>query len=135
MSGIKSSDLTTIKIGTRVRHTADGAMGRIVWANAVSAKIQWDDGEKVTWKRAELGSKGLEVVEDDDTTQPQDMDDRRPVEPARAESEANATTAGDAQRLPDAAAMVAVEPPASRIETLGPAATQEITGQPPKPAA
>ena len=26
----------------------DGVVGRIVWANAVSVKIRWDDGEQVT---------------------------------------------------------------------------------------
>jgi hypothetical protein len=59
------SDLATnIKFGTRVRHIEDGALGRIVWANAVSVKIEWDDGEKVTWKRAELGIKGVAVVDE-----------------------------------------------------------------------
>jgi hypothetical protein len=53
-----TSDLTTIKIGTRVRHSSDGATGRIVWANATTVKIQWDDGEKVTWKRARSARQG-----------------------------------------------------------------------------
>jgi hypothetical protein len=57
---------TNIKLGTRVRHISDGVLGRIVWANGMSVKIQWDDGEKVTWKRAELGIKGLAVVEEDE---------------------------------------------------------------------
>jgi hypothetical protein len=71
MGGKKGSDLATnIKFGTRVRHVSDGVLGRIVWANAVSVKIEWDDGEKVTWKRAELGLKGVAVVEDDATEAP-----------------------------------------------------------------
>jgi hypothetical protein len=41
-------NLPTLKIGSRVRCTDDGVTGRIVWANAVSVKIQWDDGEQVT---------------------------------------------------------------------------------------
>jgi hypothetical protein len=40
-------------------------MGRITRANAQAVKIQWDDGEKVTWKRAELAPKELEIVEDE----------------------------------------------------------------------
>ncbi len=61
---------TNIKFGTRVRHTADGVAGRIVWANAVAVKIQWDDGEKVTWKRADLTAKGLEVLGEDEGAEP-----------------------------------------------------------------
>jgi hypothetical protein len=68
----KSIDLaTTIKLGTRVRHVEDGAEGRIVWANASAVKILWDDGEKVTWKRAELGAKGLVVIEQDEAAEQQ----------------------------------------------------------------
>ena len=62
MSG--SNDFSSIRIGTRVRHT-DGAEGKIAWANSTAVKIQWDDGEKVTWKRAELAGKGLQLIEDD----------------------------------------------------------------------
>jgi hypothetical protein len=59
----QETELVTIEFGTRVRH-ADGTEGRIVWANASAVKIQWNDGEKVTWRRSELASKGLLVVED-----------------------------------------------------------------------
>jgi len=59
------NDFSSIRIGTRIRHTADGAVGRIVWANATVVKIAWDDGEKVNWKRAELASKGLEILDDE----------------------------------------------------------------------
>jgi hypothetical protein len=68
--GDLKTNLATIKLGSRVRHTADGAEGRIVWANAAAVKIQWDDGEKVTWKRAELGVKGLEVLDADEALEP-----------------------------------------------------------------
>jgi hypothetical protein len=40
--------LPALKIGSRVRRTDDPAEGRIVWANGVSVKITWDDGEQVT---------------------------------------------------------------------------------------
>jgi hypothetical protein len=67
----KSIDLlTNIKLGTRVRHVEDGVEGRIVWANAAVVKIQWDDGEKVSWKRAELGAKGVVVIDSNDTPEP-----------------------------------------------------------------
>jgi HB1, ASXL, restriction endonuclease HTH domain len=65
-----SNDFSSIRIGSRVRHS-DGVTGRIVWANATTVKVQWDDGEKVTWKRAELADKGLEILEAEDTAQEQ----------------------------------------------------------------
>ena len=66
MSGKKktataSANLQTLKTGSRVRCTDDGVEGRITWANATALKIEWADGEKVTWKRADLASKGLEA--------------------------------------------------------------------------
>ena len=72
MADTVSNDRTTIKIGTRVRHRDDGVTGRIVWANAAAVKIQWDDGEKVTCKRAELGDKGVEIIESEETPRPQE---------------------------------------------------------------
>jgi hypothetical protein len=85
MSG--SNDFSSIRIGTRVRHT-DGVEGRIAWANGTAVKIQWDDGEKVTWKRAELGAKGLQVIEDEQGRAPQE--EARPAEPAAPEPAAEA---------------------------------------------
>ncbi len=63
--GATTSDLPALKIGSRVRSTDDNIEGRIVWANGTSVKIKWDDGEQVTWKRAELASKGLEFLDDE----------------------------------------------------------------------
>ena len=39
---------TKIKPDTRGRHIPDRAEGRIVWANSVAVKLQWDVGDKVT---------------------------------------------------------------------------------------
>ncbi|HEY7310207.1 MAG TPA: HTH domain-containing protein [Gemmataceae bacterium] len=52
----------TLKIGSRVRCTDDRVEGRIVWANAVSVKIQWDDGEQVTWRRDALAGRPIEIL-------------------------------------------------------------------------
>ena len=52
-----------LKIGSRVRCTDDGVEGRIVWANAVSLKIRWEDGEQVTWRRDSLAGRPLEFLE------------------------------------------------------------------------
>ena len=61
-----SSDLPTLKLGSRVRCTDDGVTGRIAWANGVSVKIKWDDGELVTWRRDELAGKPIEILAADD---------------------------------------------------------------------
>ena len=59
-------DQMTLKIGNRVRCTDDGITGRIAWANGLSVKIKWDDGEMVTWRRDELAGKPIEILAADD---------------------------------------------------------------------
>ena len=61
-----NDSMPSLKIGSRVRCTDDGVLGKITWANGVSVKIRWDDGEMVTWKRAELPSKPIEILPTDD---------------------------------------------------------------------
>src|SRR5215469_8756132 len=58
-----STNLQTLKIGSRVRCTDDGVGGRIVWANAVSVKIKWDDGEQITWRRDSLADRPIEILD------------------------------------------------------------------------
>src|SRR5262245_36516815 len=58
-----STSPQTLKIGSRVRCTDDGVEGRIVWANAAAVKIQWNDGEQVTWRRDSLASRPIEILE------------------------------------------------------------------------
>ena len=60
-----TTSLPAIHIGTRVRCTDDGVEGRIAFANAFAVKIKWDDGEVVTWRRAELASKPIEFLDTD----------------------------------------------------------------------
>jgi hypothetical protein len=55
----------TLRIGSRVRCTDDGVEGRITWANAVSVKIKWDDGEEVTWKRDSLPTRPIQILDAD----------------------------------------------------------------------
>jgi hypothetical protein len=62
-----SSNLPALKIGSRVRCTEDGIVGRIVWANGVSVKIKWDDGEQVTWNRDSLAGRPIEFLDAADT--------------------------------------------------------------------
>jgi hypothetical protein len=57
-----STSQQALKIGSRVRCTDDGVEGRIVWANALAVKIQWDDGEHVTWRRDALASRPIAIL-------------------------------------------------------------------------
>jgi hypothetical protein len=60
--GSPSPNPQGLKIGSRVRCTDDHVEGRIVWANAVSVKIRWDDGEQVTWRRDSLADRPIEIL-------------------------------------------------------------------------
>src|ERR1022692_3250682 len=78
-----AASLQTLKIGSRVRCTDDRIEGRIVWANGVSVKITWNDGEQVTWRRDSLADRPMEILGDEDqpaTAVPE------PTEPAAPES-------------------------------------------------
>ena len=85
-----AGNLPAIRIGSRVRCTDDGVEGRIAWANAVSVKIKWDDGEQVTWKRAELASKPVEFLDAEPAEQPAEQ-----AEPAADEPALEQPTAAD----------------------------------------
>lgn len=61
--GSNTGGLTALKIGSRVRCTDDGVEGRITWANGVSVKVQWDDGEQVTWRRDSLAERPIEILD------------------------------------------------------------------------
>jgi hypothetical protein len=116
MSDTTNNDLTTIRIGTRVRHAADNATGRIVRANPAAVKIQWDDGEKVTWKRADLPAKGLQVLGEEQGAEPWDS------EPPSAEQPAGEPVGAAAPEAEGGAAQEATEakheaPPAPPTET------------------
>jgi HB1, ASXL, restriction endonuclease HTH domain len=70
-----AADLPALKIGSRVRCTDDGVEGRIVWANGVAVKIEWTDGEKVTWRRDALAGRPIEILDAADEAE-------QPVAPA-----------------------------------------------------
>jgi hypothetical protein len=57
-----STSSPALRIGSRVRCTDDGVEGRIIWANAISVKIRWDDGEQVTWRRDALADRPIEIL-------------------------------------------------------------------------
>jgi HB1, ASXL, restriction endonuclease HTH domain len=92
-----ATGLQALKIGSRVRCTDDRIEGRIVWANGVSVKITWNDGEQVTWRRDSLASRPIEILGDED-------------QPATA---APGATEPAATEPPPAAHETAQEPPAA----------------------
>lgn len=65
-----STSPQTLKIGSRVRCIDDGVEGRITWANSVSVKVQWDDGEHVTWRRDSLAGRPIEILPPADEDEP-----------------------------------------------------------------
>lgn len=94
-----------LKIGSRVRCTDDHVQGRIVWANAVSVKIQWDDGEQVTWRRDSLANRPIEIF---DASSDEDQH-AAPEVPATDTEEPARESAGS----PPAAAEQPSQPPCS----------------------
>jgi HB1, ASXL, restriction endonuclease HTH domain len=113
-----AASLQTLKIGSRVRCTDDGIEGRIVWANGVSVKITWDDGEQVTWRRDSLADRPIEILASDED-QPATAADREPTEPVAPEPPLPPATS--AQEPPAAAALASepttAEPPPAAKET------------------
>jgi len=101
-----ADDLATLKIGSRVRCTDDGVTGRIVWANADSVKIRWDDAEQVTWRRDSLAGRSIAIVDAEDEP------DRSTAPPNTVDTERSQPTerrAAKRERMPTAAAAPAVD--------------------------
>ncbi len=109
-----TTNLPALRIGSRVRCTDDGVEGRIVWANGLMVKIEWTDGEKVTWRRDALASKPVEIIDDETPTTPEPEVEQPSVltsaeqtaRPAQSSSqeEPPATNGATAEPLPDAPA-------------------------------
>jgi HB1, ASXL, restriction endonuclease HTH domain len=115
-----AAGLPALKIGGRVRRTDDGVSGRIVWANGVSVKVAWDEGEQVTWRRDSLAGRPIEILADDED-QPAPAAAPEPTEPAAPET-------------PPAAPETAQEPPAAAPAPEPPIPAADATDGPPAPA-
>src|SRR5450755_2214972 len=113
-----NSGLQTLKISSRVRCTDDQAEGRIVWANGVSVKIKWDDGEQVTWRRDSLAGRPIEILcgDEDEAAAP------AAEQPAPAQAE---------QSTPAAASEPTTTEPS--VPTPEPEAAAEAPPQAPEP--
>jgi hypothetical protein len=119
----------TLKIGSRVRCSDDGVEGRIVWANAVSVKIRWDDGEQVTWRRDSLAGRPIVILADaGDMDQPESAaapDARVPTaatEPRPEEPQAVSSAGQDSPSAEPPVAVAAAEPAAREPARIHPPA-------------
>jgi HB1, ASXL, restriction endonuclease HTH domain len=115
-----AAGLPALKIGGRVRRTDDRVEGRIVWANGVSVKITWDDGEQVTWRRDSLADRPIAILAGDD-----DQPTTEQAAPPQAEQE----TQPEATETPTLEATVLTPEPAaeSRPAQTEPDAASEPT--------
>jgi hypothetical protein len=141
--GSSSGSLPALKIGSRVRCTDDGVEGRIVWANAVSVKIQWDDGEQVTWRRDSLADRPIEILAaaDDQDQQATPAASER-TEPATAEqlseplpSEPTGMPQTATLEQAPVADMQAEETPPSEPSQEAPTSPEQTTKPPQTPSA
>jgi HB1, ASXL, restriction endonuclease HTH domain len=118
-----AAGLPALKIGGRVRRTDDRVEGRIVWANGVSVKVAWDDGEQVTWRRDSLAGRPIEILAGDDD----------PPAPEQAASpQAEQETQPEATETPTLEATVPTPEPAAEPS---PAQTESHAASEPTPTA
>src|SRR5207249_2714794 len=108
----------SLKVGSRVRCTDDGVEGRLVWANATTVKIRWDDGEQVT-RPLEI----LDPATDEPVSQPDEPVPTPALDPP-TESAVEPTAAE-----PEPAKPVAADPTPPEGETTQPAAEQPEAAQ------
>lgn len=102
-----------LKIGSRVRCTDDDVAGRIVWANAVSVKIRWNDGEQITWRRDSLADRPIEILAED-------SDEEQSASPAASDDLART----DQSATPQAAEEASPETPEPTSQPLEQAAAE-----------
>jgi hypothetical protein len=113
-----------------------GTTQPLVWCNAVAVKVQWDDGEQVTWRRDSLADRPIEILasagdEDQDAlhTTPAASEPTEPIELPQAEPES-------ANASPEA---IGGDPPSSELglaaaESASPAAEATAVESEPRQA-
>jgi hypothetical protein len=125
--GSNIGGMTTLKIGSRVRCTDDGVEGRITWANGVSVKVQWDDGEQVTWRRDSLAERPIEILD------PAGSEEQVAADPEQDDSgQCDSVETPDTEPLPapQTAEMAMAEPQQpvtdTAVPTVEPATTDSV---------
>jgi len=125
---IPTAGRPALKIGSRVRCTDNGRAGRIVWANGVSVKITWDDGQQVTWRRDALADRPIEILAGDDGQTPAPA--LAAVEPAKSPAAETPSTPPETAQQPPA-----VETPAPKPTTVPAAPATTVSAIDAEPAA
>jgi len=128
--GSSGGSRPAVKIGSRVRCTEDGVEGRITWANGVAVKVQWDDGEHVTWRRDSLAERPIEILDP--------ADDEEPDAASEARTDQTQSVSMESPReepppSPTAPEDTTAEPAQSVTESADPA-TEPATAEPVPPA-
>jgi HB1, ASXL, restriction endonuclease HTH domain len=128
-----ASTTPALKIGSRVRCTDDGVEGRITWANAVSVKIEWADGEKVTWRRDSLAKRPIMILDAQSEDQTPAPTDSTAAEPTTATEQPQA----ERETMPATSEPTETEPAATPAEPIAsePTAVPEATTEPTTPGA
>ena len=90
-----------IKIGSRVRYTGNAVHsdGTITWCSGTHVKIEWENGEKSTWKRSELEGKNvtlLGLADEPGETPATEVPETPPAGAAEPEVDQTATADADA---------------------------------------
>jgi hypothetical protein len=119
-----SKSTQTLKIGSRVRCTDDRVEGRIVWANAVSVKIRWSDGEQVTWRRDSLAERPIEIM---DESEDQSTSAVQSVATEQSEQIESPLTVPEEASTTPAAEPSPLQPAPSVMEPTGESAATVIT--------
>jgi hypothetical protein len=124
-----NANMQTLRIGSRVRCTDDGVEGRISWANAVSVKIKWDDGEQVTWKRDSLAGRPIQILD-------AEAGGETEASPIAVEQTATEAPIAEPALVPEAETAATTEVPAAEAPAPEPppAAPAAGTQQTPAPA-
>jgi len=116
------TDGQTLRIGSRVRCTDDGVTGRIIWANGVSVKVKWDDGEQVTWRRDSLATRPIEIMdaeaEGEAATPETAAPEIAPVAATPAEAPEPTTSVAEAATAQTTAAETPAEAPAKPAKKM-----------------
>jgi hypothetical protein len=120
------ANVPALQIGSRVRCTDDGALGRIAWANATSVKIKWDDSEQVAWRRDSLAGRPIEFLDADPAAEA-NRPEPTATEPAPEQAAVEQAAPADlpaAQATAPAEQATAVEVPATEPATAAPEPTE-----------
>ncbi len=116
-----TTNLPELRVGTRIRCTDDDVEGRVVRANGLMVTVAWNDGEKVTWRRDSLGSKPIEII-DDEATPASETNAEQPTAQPETEPPSVPTTAEETTVHEESSAQEETPTPVPQIPPTEPIA-------------